>query len=226
MAESREILSVEEIKKILNFIHKGYSVPKIIYDTIFEIAKREIEEKKRIVLCKRDPNIGKGRIQAFFPKIIEGEALEIYPPVVVGFGADFDGDSILGTLHIKIHNILDNTEEDLIINIYNLKKTNYFEYYKTLRNVDFYKVNENYEIRIKAIDPKSGNIDYKKITEFTIHNNLYMYKIEDSKNRFESFWASQDHSLIVYNNDNDTIEKISPIKIKENPNRYFLIKQK
>ena len=53
-----------------------------------------------------------------------------------------------------------------------------------------------------------------------------MYKIEDSKNRFESFWASQDHSLIVYNNDNDTIEKISPIKIKENPNRYFLIKQK
>ena len=87
MAEQvRDILSVEEIKKILNFIHKGYYVPKIIYDTIFEIAKREIEEKKRIVLCKRDPNIGKGRIQAFYPKIVEGEALEIYPQVWLDSG--------------------------------------------------------------------------------------------------------------------------------------------
>jgi hypothetical protein len=225
MAEQvRDILSVEEIKKILNFIHKGYYVPKIIYDTIFEIAKREIEEKKRIVLCKRDPNIGKGRIQAFYPKIVEGEALEIYPPSVVGFGADFDGDSIFGYVKLRITNLSDGSTEYTTYHIYDLKETPYFSYYKTVDHIDYYKVNDSFTIEIEAIDSVNGDIGYKRITEFTIHRNLKMYKIEDTKKRFETFWVSEDHSLIAYDKSNDKIVKVSPLEIRKNPENYFLLK--
>ncbi len=223
----RDILSVEEIRKILNFIHKGYHVPKIIYNVIFEVVKKEIEEKKRIVLCKRDPNIGKGRIQAFYPKIVEGEALEIYPPSVVGFGADFDGDSIWGYVNLKITDLSTKTpvEEYITSHIYDLKNTPYFIYHKSEKNIDYYKPNDIFIIEIKAIDPDTGNVAYKRIREFTIHNNLEMYKIQDKKNRFEAFWASQDHSLIVYNEETDKIEKVPPIEIKNNPEKYYLLKE-
>ena len=89
-----ERLTIDEIRKLLTFISKGYKVPKIVYDTIRKVAKVEIEDKDRVVLVKRDPDIGRGRIQAMYVKIVEGNAIEFYPPSVVGFGADFDGDSV------------------------------------------------------------------------------------------------------------------------------------
>lgn len=88
-------LTIDEIRKILGFISKGYKVPPIVHDTILKIAKREVEDKKRVVLVKRDPDVGSRRIQAMYVKIIDtGDAIEFFPPSVAGFGADFDGDSV------------------------------------------------------------------------------------------------------------------------------------
>ena len=89
-----EYASTEEIKLILMMIAKGYKVPEIIYNTIFDVAKREIEEKHKVVIYKRDPDTGARRIQGAYVKVITGDTIEIHPVAVGGFGADFDGDTM------------------------------------------------------------------------------------------------------------------------------------
>jgi len=86
--------NTEEIRQVLKFIAKGYKVPKSIYDVVFDVAIREIEEKGKIVLSKRDPNTESGRIQAQFVKIIDGVSISIHPSSVGPYGADFDGDTL------------------------------------------------------------------------------------------------------------------------------------
>lgn len=86
--------TIDELRKILAYITKGYKVPKVIHDVIFKIAKYEVEEKRKVVLIKRDPNIHKGRIQAVYVNVIEGEAMSLHPATVGGYGADFDGDTM------------------------------------------------------------------------------------------------------------------------------------
>jgi hypothetical protein len=44
MTESTKA-SIEEIRLALKYMAKGYKVPKIVHDVIFETAVREIEEK-------------------------------------------------------------------------------------------------------------------------------------------------------------------------------------
>lgn len=87
-----EISTVEEIRLLLKYIAQGYKVPKILYDHVMDVAVREIEEKKRVVLIKRDPDVSTGRFQGRYVKIISGATLEIHPTEVGPFGADFDGD--------------------------------------------------------------------------------------------------------------------------------------
>lgn len=89
-----ERATVEEIRLILKYIAKGYKVPKIIHDVIWDAAKREIEDKKKAVIIKRDPNIEKGRMQGRFVKIVDGNTIDMHPATVGAFGADFDGDTM------------------------------------------------------------------------------------------------------------------------------------
>ena len=89
-----ERITVDELRQIMDFLAKGQKVPKIIHDVIFDAAKREVEDKNKVVLIKRDPNIGRDRIQAAYVKIIEGGTIDIHPAIVRGFNADFDGDAM------------------------------------------------------------------------------------------------------------------------------------
>ena len=87
-------VGIDELKKILSYISKGYKVPKVIYDTVFRVAKIEIEEKNRVIMLKRDPNIHRRNIQAAYVTVIEGETIDINPNTVDGYNADFDGDTM------------------------------------------------------------------------------------------------------------------------------------
>lgn len=89
-----EKASIDDIKKILKYISKGYKVSPIIYETIKRVAIKEVEDKNRVVLIKRDPNVERGRIQGAYVHIVEGETIEIHPASVGGYGADFDGDQM------------------------------------------------------------------------------------------------------------------------------------
>lgn len=54
--------------------------------------QRVVEE--RPVMLKRDPSLHKYSVQAFKPRLVEGNAIKIHPLVTGGYNADFDGDTM------------------------------------------------------------------------------------------------------------------------------------
>jgi DNA-directed RNA polymerase subunit beta' len=56
---------------------------------------------ERPVLLKRDPVLHKHGIQAFKPRLISGQAIQIHPLVTGGYNADFDGDKMAAFLPIS-----------------------------------------------------------------------------------------------------------------------------
>ena len=79
------------------------------------------------------------------------------------------------------------------------------------------------DVYIKAIDLNTGKVEYKKILEYSKHENLTMYDIISKTNKFKTFTVSDDHSLIVYDVVTKKLRKISPLTIKDNPSRYYLV---
>jgi DNA-directed RNA polymerase subunit beta' len=65
-----------------------------VFDILDEITKNHP------VLLNRAPTLHKLGIQAFFPVLIEGSALQIHPCVCAGYNADFDGDQM--AVHIPL----------------------------------------------------------------------------------------------------------------------------
>jgi len=69
-------------------------------DIIWDLLEEIIEG--RPVLLNRAPTLHKYSIQAFYPKLVEGEAIRIHPLVCKAFNADFDGDQM--SVHILLTN--------------------------------------------------------------------------------------------------------------------------
>lgn len=221
--------TTEEVGLLLKYISKGYIVPDILHDEVMNAAKREIEEKRRVVLIKRDPNTHRGRIQAVYAKIIDGSTIEIHPCTVGPFMADFDGDSIYGRLRCTTRDLelgqiteIECYADELIdkLGIFEFKS----ETKKENKIIKKYSIKSGYKLSIKSINVNDGKSSYNEITEYSIHENIEMYKIQDRVGRFEPFWASSDHSMIVYDEIDGTIKKISPKLLLDNPKGKYLIK--
>lgn len=75
---------------------------KLFYDAkgpeVWDILERVT--KKHPVLLNRAPTLHKQGIQAFFPVLIEGDAIQIHPMICKGFNADFDGDQM--AVHVPL----------------------------------------------------------------------------------------------------------------------------
>ncbi len=67
-------------------------------DMIWDILEKVI--KNRPVLLNRAPTLHKYSVQAFYPRLVEGEAIRIHPLVCKAFNADFDGDQM--AVHILL----------------------------------------------------------------------------------------------------------------------------
>lgn len=65
-----------------------------VYDILEEITHNHP------VLLNRAPTLHKLGIQAFYPTLVEGNAIQIHPCVCAGFNADFDGDQM--AVHIPL----------------------------------------------------------------------------------------------------------------------------
>jgi len=236
MPEIIDLSTIEEYKLILKLISKGYEVPDIVYDTILDIAKHEIEDKEKVVIYKRDPDIHSRRMQGAYVKINEDNVIGINPTCKAGFGADFDGDCVISRIKchwIKLDKVTGQVyeEEKIICQIGDiLSRTNAFYIYSISYSgnkiISKFKVKPEFKIMTDSINLDTGVSEEKEIIEFSIHEDISMYKIEDSKTRFETFWASSDHSLIVYDSIDQKIKKISPLDLLSNPNNKFIIKQK
>lgn len=61
-------------------------------DRVWDILEKIIKDKP--VLLNRAPTLHKYSIQAFYPVLVEGDAIRIHPLVCKAFNADFDGDQM------------------------------------------------------------------------------------------------------------------------------------
>ena len=68
--------------------------PPEIFDILEEITR------EHPILLNRAPTLHKLGIQAFYPILIEGNAIQIHPAVCYGFNADFDGDQM--AVHVPL----------------------------------------------------------------------------------------------------------------------------
>jgi DNA-directed RNA polymerase subunit beta' len=72
------------------------------------------------VLLNRAPTLHKLGIQAFYPILVEGNAIKIHPCICQGFNADFDGDQM--AVHIPLGKISRDESRDLMTPKKNLLK--------------------------------------------------------------------------------------------------------
>jgi len=79
------------VKSAKNMLEKR---PPEVFDILEEITKNHP------VLLNRAPTLHKLGIQAFYPVLIEGNAIRIHPTVCSGFNADFDGDQM--AVHVPL----------------------------------------------------------------------------------------------------------------------------
>lgn len=70
------------------------------------------------VLLNRAPTLHRVSIQAFIPKLIEGNAIRLHPLVCPPFNADFDGDQM--AIHIPLSNIAQAESKFLMLSRYNI----------------------------------------------------------------------------------------------------------
>ncbi|MGH7142986.1 MAG: DNA-directed RNA polymerase subunit beta' [Planctomycetota bacterium] len=69
-------------------------------DEVWDVLEEVIQG--HAVLLNRAPTLHRMGIQAFFPKLVEGEAIMLHPLVCTGFNADFDGDQMAVHLPLSL----------------------------------------------------------------------------------------------------------------------------
>lgn len=85
-----------------------------VFDILEEITKNHP------VLLNRAPTLHKLGIQAFFPVLIEGSAIQLHPCVCAGFNADFDGDQM--AVHVPLSKESQYEAAHLMLPTFNLLK--------------------------------------------------------------------------------------------------------
>src|SRR2546428_11605448 len=85
-----------------------------VWDVLEEVIK------DHPVLLNRAPTLHRLGIQAFMPKLIEGNAIQIHPLVCEAFGADFDGDQM--AVHVPLSAAAQAEAKHLMLSTRNILK--------------------------------------------------------------------------------------------------------
>src|SRR5947199_68357 len=85
-----------------------------VWDVLEEVIK------DHPVLLNRAPTLHRLGIQAFMPKLIEGNAIQIHPLVCEAFGADFDGDQM--AVHVPLSAAAQAEAKNLMLSTRNVLK--------------------------------------------------------------------------------------------------------
>ncbi|PIU16536.1 DNA-directed RNA polymerase subunit beta' [bacterium (Candidatus Gribaldobacteria) CG08_land_8_20_14_0_20_39_15] len=87
-------------------------------DDVWACLEEVVEGK--LVLLNRAPTLHRLGIQAFEPKLIEGEAIKLHPMVCAAFNADFDGDQM--AVHVPLSEDAQKEAVDLMWSAKNILK--------------------------------------------------------------------------------------------------------
>ncbi len=85
---------------------------------VWDILEKVIQNK--LVLLNRAPTLHRLSVQAFFPVLIEGKAIQIHPMVCKAFNADFDGDQM--AVHLPITSEAQKEAAEIMLSSKNLLK--------------------------------------------------------------------------------------------------------
>ncbi len=110
----REIIKQNLAPNVKSAKHFLESRSPEIFDILEEITK------DHPVLLNRAPTLHKLGIQAFYPVLIEGNAIQIHPCVCAGYNADFDGDQM--AVHLPLSKAAIKESVDLMTPEKNLLK--------------------------------------------------------------------------------------------------------
>lgn len=175
---------------IREIIHKGYApnmkTAKFIYEARGEEIWSILEDlvKDRPVLLNRAPTLHRLSIQAFFPVLTDGKAIQLHPVVCGGFNADFDGDQMAvhlplseeaveetKALMLSTQNILKPADGSVVM--YPSKDMVLGIYYLTSVNSEIEKsemVFANEEDFTKAYN--NGIVDLRQLAKVRVRGNL------------------------------------------------------
>ncbi len=87
---------------------------KIVWDVLEEVIKG------KCVLLNRAPTLHRLGIQAFYPRIVEGKAIQVHPLVCPAFNADFDGDQM--AVHLPLSEAAQDEARNIILSSKNILK--------------------------------------------------------------------------------------------------------
>ena len=111
------------IKKLLEkeLAYNVKSASRLIEDKGDEVwASLEEVVKEKLVLLNRAPTLHRLGIQAFYPILIEGDAIQLHPLVCTAFNADFDGDQM--AIHLPLSKNAQKEAKERMLSSENLLK--------------------------------------------------------------------------------------------------------
>jgi len=85
-------LSIDSLKMVLKAIKSADKIPPALFKIIWDAT--EVAMMGRIVLAKRDPALHAESVRGFKPILVDGNNIQLCTLQVVGFSADFDGDTM------------------------------------------------------------------------------------------------------------------------------------
>jgi DNA-directed RNA polymerase subunit beta' len=85
----------------------------VIWDLLAEVLF------ERVVLLNRAPTLHRLSIQAFVPRLVEGQAIQLHPMVCSAFNADFDGDQM--AVHVPLSQAAQDEARRLVLSTHNLR---------------------------------------------------------------------------------------------------------
>jgi DNA-directed RNA polymerase subunit beta' len=87
-------------------------------DEVWALLEEVVKDK--VVLLNRAPTLHRLGIQAFYPVLVEGEAIRLHPLSCVAFNADFDGDQM--AVHVPLSEEAQKEAKELMLSSSNLLK--------------------------------------------------------------------------------------------------------
>jgi DNA-directed RNA polymerase subunit beta' len=110
-AELLEKEIVYNVKQASNLIERGE-------EEVWEALEEIIQDK--VVMLNRAPTLHRLGIQAFKPRLVEGEAIRIHPLICEAFNADFDGDQM--AVYVPLSREAQQETKERILSEHNLLK--------------------------------------------------------------------------------------------------------